>query len=75
MKGKSKNILLGVIFLNYLSFSLPLSEIEGISKLENYNEIKNIEVERVVDYDDYNRDKKINKVFVNGENKPFSGLG
>ena len=51
---------------------MKLSEIPQLNKLENYNEIKNVEVERVVDYDNYDRNGKY--VYVHGETIPFSGV-
>ena len=44
-----------------------------MEKLSNYDEIKNITVERIVDYDNYERNKEKDRVYVNGETEPFTG--
>jgi len=63
-----------IIFSNILN-AIKLSEINGMNELENYNEIKNIEVERVVNFDNYDRDMSKNLIYVHGETQPFTGLG
>ena len=70
-------ILLSILFfmINILTSAVKLSEISGINRLSNYQEIKNIEVERIVDYNTLDRKYPINKVFVNGESEPFTGIG
>ena len=69
-----KYILIFLIFIfNTVLNGMKLSEVEGIRKLSNYDEIKNINVERIVDYDNYERNKEKDRVYVNGENKPFTG--
>ena len=52
--------------------SIRLSEIKEISRLSNYEEIKNIETSRIIDYDNY--DRKGNYVYVHGESEPFTGI-
>ena len=70
-----KYILIFLIFIfNTVLNGMKLSEVEGIRKLSNYDEIKNINVERIVDYNDIERNKKLDRVYVNGEIKPFTGL-
>jgi len=61
-----------VTFEENNNFEMKLSEIPQLNKLENYNEIKNVEVERLVDYDNYDRNGKY--VYVHGETIPFSGV-
>ena len=51
---------------------MKISDIKGTEKLSNYNELKNIEVEREIDYDNY--DRKGDYAYVKGENKPVNGL-
>ncbi len=53
MKGEgyimSKKIYLFILYimLNILTYSIQLSTVEGLNKLSNYNEIKNINVKRI----------------------------
>ena len=69
-----KYILIFLIFIfNTVLNGMKLSEVEGIRKLSNYDEIKNINVERIVDYDNYERNKEKDRVYVNGESEPFTG--
>ena len=71
MKLKSKIVCIYFLLTIFLQ-ALKLDDLDGLKNLNNYNEIKNIEVERVVDYDNYNRNGKY--VYVNGENTPFTGV-
>ena len=71
MKLNKKIIIFFILVSNYLS-AVKLSEIPQLNKLENYNELKNIEVEQTVDYDNYDRNGKY--VYVHGETIPFSGV-
>ena len=67
-----------VLFILIFSITLngmKLSELKGIRNLSNYNEVKNIEVERAVNYNNYERNKKKDRVYVNGETIPFNGAG
>ena len=78
VKKMNKNKIFLLIFfllISILSNSLSLTKVNGIDKLSNYQEIKNIEVERIVDYFTVKRRQPENRVFVNGENKPFTGVG
>ena len=45
----SKKIYLFILYrmLNILTYSIQLSTVEGLNKLSNYNEIKNINVKRI----------------------------
>jgi len=54
---------------------VKLSEVEGIKRLSNYNEVKDIDAERIVDYNNYERNKMKDRVYVNGESVSFSGVG
>ena len=74
LKNKILNIFFIFIVLNITLNATKVSNIRGIEKLSNYNEIKNVEIERIIDYDNYERNKKINRVYVNGETVPFSGV-
>ena len=47
MKLNKKIIIFFILVSNYLS-AVKLSEIPQLNKLENYNELKNIEVEQIV---------------------------
>ena len=71
MKLKGKIVCIYFLLTIFLQ-ALKLDDLDGLKNLDNYNEIKNIEVERVVDYDNYNRNGKY--VYVNGENTPFTGV-
>jgi len=71
MKLKGKIVCIYFLLTIFLQ-ALKLDDLDGLKNLNNYNEIKNIEVERVVDYDNYNRNGKY--VYVNGENTPFTGV-
>ena len=71
--SKKWTIVFLVLIFNTVLNGMKLSEVEGIRKLSNYDEIKNINVERIVDYDNYERNKEKDRVYVNGENKPFTG--
>ncbi|WP_455046219.1 hypothetical protein [Leptotrichia trevisanii] len=71
--SKKCTIVFLVLIFNTVLNGMKLSEVEGIRKLSNYDEIKNINVERIVDYDNYERNKEKDRVYVNGENKPFTG--
>ena len=69
-----------IFLLMFLKFSLSLyainlSEISETRLLENYSVIKSKNVERVVNEDDYDRDKTKNMVYVHGETIPFTGVG
>ena len=67
-----KKYLLGaflVIAMN--SFGAKLSDVKGIEKLKNYNEIKDTQVEKIVNYDITKSISK--KVFLAEDNK-FSGV-
>lgn len=72
---ENKKIILILLFtFGLILNAMKISDIKGTEKLSNYNEIKNFDVERVVDYNNYERNKKENKVYVNGETIPFSGV-
>ena len=63
MLVNKKLILCYIVAVSSFLNAMKLSEIPQLNKLENYNEIKNIEVERVVDYDNYNRNVYMVKQF------------
>ena len=63
------------LFFTFNMSAIKLSEVDGMKRLENYEKIKNIEVERVVDEENYDRDLNKNRVFVHGEKIPFTGMG
>jgi hypothetical protein len=69
---KNKALLLFLLSSSFLK-SAYLGEINEIKKLSNYEELKNIEVERVVDWDNIERNKSKDKVYVLGETEPFTG--
>ena len=69
---KNKTLLLFLLSSSFLK-SAYLGEINEIKKLSNYEELKNIEVERVVDWDNIERNKSKDKVYVLGETEPFTG--
>ena len=71
--SKKCTIIFLILIFNIILNGMKLSEIEGLKSLSNYDEIKDINVERIVDYDNYERNKEKDRVYVNGENKPFTG--
>ena len=77
MEGGKLMIKIFKIFLFTLcSFPLlavSLSQAEGIKRLSNYNELKNIETPRIVKGDSSKGERKNGIVYLKGENKPFSG--
>ena len=73
---KLKNKLKLLILFTLLMFPLKavyLNEIDRIRRLSNYDELKTIEVERIVDRSKIKRNKAEDRVYVIGENKPFTG--
>ena len=73
---KLKNKLKLLILFTLLMFPLKavyLNEIDRIRILSNYDELKTIEVERIVDRSKIKRNKAEDRVYVIGENKPFTG--
>ena len=76
MEEKMKNKKIALIFIlifSLISNAMKISDIKETKELSNYDEIKNITVEKVVDYDNYERNKEKDRVYVNGEDKPFTG--
>ena len=76
MEEKMKNKKIALIFIlifSLISNAMKISDIKETKELSNYDEIKNISVERIVDYDNYERNKEKDRVYVNGEDKPFTG--
>ena len=72
MKNK-KIALIFILIFSLISNAMKISDIKETKELSNYDEIKNISVERIVDYDNYERNKEKDRVYVNGEDKPFTG--
>ena len=54
-----KYIFIIVLILSNILNAVKLSEVEGIKRLSNYNEVKDIDAERIVDYNNYERNKMI----------------
>ena len=73
MESKKYIFIPLILFFGIVLNGMKLSEIEGLKSLSNYDEIKDINVERIVDYDNYERNKEKDRVYVNGEDKPFTG--
>ena len=67
-----KKYLLGAFLVIAMNLSAAkLSEIKGLENLRNYNEIKDTQVEKILNYDDtINKDKKIYSV---KDNNLFTG--
>ena len=58
LKNLSKvGILFLLIIFSFELKAIKLSEIKGMNLLENYSSIKDIEVNRIVDYENYDRNK------------------
>ena len=70
---KMKKYLLGAFLIIAMNLSaVKLSEIKGLENLRNYNEIKDTQVEKILNYDDtINKDKKIYSV---KDNNLFTGV-
>ena len=73
MESKKYIFIPLILFFGIVLNGMKLSEIEGLKSLSNYDEIKDINVKRIVDYDNYERNKEKDRVYVNGEDKPFTG--
>ena len=71
--SKKCTIIFLILIFNIILNGMKLSEIEGLKSLSNYDEIKDINVERIVDYNNYERNKEKDRVYVNGESEPFTG--
>ena len=69
----NKLIILSFLFSNTFLNAVYLNEVGKIKKLSNYNELKNIEVKRIVDWNNIERNKSKDKVYVLGETEPFTG--
>lgn len=72
LKFHQSKILLSFLCVGINLLSVKLSDVKGVSRLSNYEEIKNIETSRIIDYNDY--DRKGDYAYVHGENEPFTGL-
>ena len=72
-KKEYKVIFFILIYLsvNIVSFSIKLSSTEGLNRLSNYNEIKNIEVEKIVSREELER--KNGLVYEKNKNTVFNG--
>jgi hypothetical protein len=72
-KKEYKIIFFILIYLsvNIVSFSIKLSSTEGLNRLSNYNEIKNIEVEKIVSREELER--KNGLVYEKNKNTVFNG--
>lgn len=68
--------LLFFLLLEMLLYTVPLSTVEGLDRLSNYNEIKSIEVERIYEKEASKSvlEKKNSITYIKGENKPFTGI-
>lgn len=73
-----RNAYLVILFvvLNILSSSAALSTVEGLNRLSNYNEIKNINVKRIYEKKGINPvfDRKNGITYIKGEQIPFEGI-
>ena len=66
-----KKYLLGAFLVIAMNlFGAKLSDIKGLEKLKNYNEIKDIQVEKIVNYD---VTKSISKKIFSTEDNKFNG--
>ena len=72
-KKEYKIIFFILIYLsvNIVSFSIKLSSTEGLNRMSNYNEIKNIEVEKIVSREELER--KNGLVYEKNKNTVFNG--
>ncbi|MCY7008605.1 hypothetical protein OCK72_08130 [Fusobacterium simiae] len=57
--------------ISYSSSAVKLSEVKGLQDLSNYNELKNIEVEKIVEYGEIPYDEDKLEAYQNG--KPYTG--
>lgn len=70
-----KKALFNVFLFFLISFSsnaVKLSEVKGLQDLSNYNELKNIEVEKIVEYGEIPFDEDKLEAYQNG--KPYTGV-
>ena len=76
MKKNLNNFILVIFVIFGLNLNaIKISQIENANLLENYELIKNIDVERVVDENNYDRNEAGDRVYVHGETAAFTGLG
>ena len=75
-KIRKLSYFLFLLFINISLFAVKFSEISGIKKLSNYNEIKNIEVSRI--FEKKSGTSVFNRInglaYPKNENKVFSGV-
>ena len=72
LQNKKELFVILNLIICYIASAMKISDIKGTERLSNYSEIKNINIERVVDYDNYERKGEF--AYVNGESKPITGL-
>ena len=67
-----KKYLLGALLVIAMNlFGAKLSDVKGIEKLKNYNEIKDTQVEKIVNYD---VTKSVSKKIFSAEDNKFNGV-
>ena len=73
-KIQKKFYIIGILLFSFNLYSIKLSDINGTKNLSNYNEIKDISAERIVDIEKTIRNKNVNRLFFENENEPFTGI-
>ena len=72
MKKSGKELVFLFLLFSFPLLAINLSEVRGIIKLSNYNELKDIETSRIED--DFDKGERRNGiVYIKGESKPFTG--
>ena len=67
-----KKYLLGAFLVIVMNlFGAKLSDVKGLEKLKNYNEIKDIQVEKIVNHD---ITKSVSKKIFSAEDNKFNGV-
>ncbi|WP_314293794.1 hypothetical protein [Leptotrichia massiliensis] len=73
---RKNHLLILFLILSNLTYSIQLSTVKGLDRLSNYNEIKNINVNRIYEKNGdkpvFNRENGI--TYIKGEKVPFDGI-
>ena len=73
---RKNHLVILFLILSNLTYSIQLSTVKGLDRLSNYNEIKNINVNRIYEKNGdkpvFNRENGI--TYIKGEKVPFDGI-
>ena len=73
MKDYFKKLAVLYIFFIYSLFAENLSEVKGLKKLNNYDDLKNIKTVRILEGEEKG-ERRNGIAYVKGETTPFSGI-